>query len=199
MDVTAELHTIAEVSITLAGFCGLVTILRGGRLDTWRPREQFTFWLLLAFTLGALIFGLLPSAVAMSGSENSTLWRISNGIFGGTLVAGLLTSSLLGRWLRQQGFPAMRPAAWFLFPPVLLLESMMLLWGASGGWPGEGPFIYYCGLLLLLLGGIVQFVFLLLQVAPREQRSVVASDSQSGSGISACLSTERRASERHSG
>ena len=61
VEMSAEdfLLTLAEVSITFAGFSGLLAVVR--RLGSpWTPAEVVGLWYMVATTVGALFFSLLP-------------------------------------------------------------------------------------------------------------------------------------------
>ena len=54
MDPAGTLESLAEVSVTLAGFSGVVVAFRAGSastLDSWLPRERLIFWLLLVASI----------------------------------------------------------------------------------------------------------------------------------------------------
>ena len=69
MSVYVELDVVAAVSVTLAAYTSLLAAVRGGNLHDWEPRPRLGFWLLVAYSLGALWFSLLPGLLRDLGVE----------------------------------------------------------------------------------------------------------------------------------
>lgn len=65
-----ELDTIAQISVTLAAFTGLLAGVRGGNLHEWAPRSRLGFWLLLSYCLSALGFSVLPTVLRDFGVDS---------------------------------------------------------------------------------------------------------------------------------
>lgn len=74
------LDTIAEISLGLAGFSGLIVALRrnAGPLDEiWKYRMSVLF----ALAFGAMFLALLPSLLVNLGAGEQRIWRYASGLF----------------------------------------------------------------------------------------------------------------------
>ena len=69
MDQQETLFTIAELSVALAGFSGVVVGLRAGRTRDGARQDWLGLGHILASTGVAMTFSLLPSAVAAAGVD----------------------------------------------------------------------------------------------------------------------------------
>ena len=157
-----SLYNIAEVSIALAGFSGLVAVFRSERLGSWLPRERFLFWLLLAFTLGAVFFSLLPVALLGLHLSEKAVWGVSSSLLSIYLVGMYVVALAAHVRMNRGGYRTSRPAAWYIFPPGGLLAVAVLALNAAGIGLSRDMGPYYVGLLFLLLAGSMAFVFLLI-------------------------------------
>lgn len=166
MDFQESLATIAQIGIALAGFSGLVVVLRknAGPLNAI---EKYRLSVLLATAFGAMFLALLPDTLHHLGYQGDVLWRISSAflfLFSAIfLVAWLLTSRRFFRVAREifnvRAFSLMSVGHFI----NLMLQSLVAfdLWG--GGKPG----IYLLGLAWLLAHASQQFVRMLF-IQPKE-------------------------------
>jgi hypothetical protein len=105
------LETIAELSLALAGFSSLLVVFRGGAIHSWHPRARMAFSILLSYSLGALIFALIPSLLQDLGS---TSW------FGPMLTLAAFHASGVALSLRRPlrltkaGVPTTNTISWVL-------------------------------------------------------------------------------------
>jgi hypothetical protein len=60
-----DLGTFAELGVALAGFTALIAVLRGGSIGSWHPRARVALWYIVCHGLGAVLFALLPSLLAV--------------------------------------------------------------------------------------------------------------------------------------
>ena len=86
MDSTLSLETLSELSIALAGFSGLVGMVRTGGLHDWHPRARLAFWISLGWSVSALVLASVPSLLAPLGAHGGQAW---NGIALAGMLAGL--------------------------------------------------------------------------------------------------------------
>ena len=148
-------RTIAEVSVTLAGFVGIIAVLR--RRDEGFSR--FGLVQLLQTTFAALFFALLPDLLSNVFSMDTT-WRASAGAFG--LYHGF---AIVNHRIRQRG---LRKTTWLQIAitiasiPVVVLKLLVGL----GFLMQHAYAIYYLGLLWLL--GIAVFLFGMLLFDPAD-------------------------------
>ena len=158
------LQTIAELSIALAGFTGVVVALGRRGQGEWAAVERARLESLLQAAVGGVVFSIAPSVALSAGVSDDTIWRVGNAVLCVVHALGAL------RFLRQIG-----PETWQRGEPeriliVLLPIPAVLILGqfsvAVGILSGFGPFFYLATLLWVLVVGLLQFVFLLIRTRP---------------------------------
>lgn len=90
LEHTETLHTIAQVTITLIGFSGIVVVIGERAVTKWSPEEWIRIYALIAPTLTAFFCSFVPILVAMLTSPDERVWRISNGILGLAHLANIV-------------------------------------------------------------------------------------------------------------
>lgn len=88
MNPADSLPVIAEISLGIAGFTAIVSVLRqpgGGIARQDVVRSVY----LLAYASATLLLALLPSLLAAIGFESATAWRLSSGAMALTALPGL--------------------------------------------------------------------------------------------------------------
>jgi len=159
------LQTIAEISIGLAGFSGLVVALRRNPGPLTRV-QQFRLRVLLVLTFGAMFLSLLPGLLADLRVPADRIWFDAAG-------AMLLFSLGFVVWLIRRGrqIATITPEIfnWLLFSSlvgghvvVLLLQGCVL----AGIVEARAPGIYELGLVWYLFHAAQQFTRMLF-VQPR--------------------------------
>ena len=163
------LQTIAELSIALAGFTGIVAALGRRAQGEWEPHERARLESLLWAAVGGVVFSMAPSVAASSSLSEATIWRVGNGVFGFLHVAA--AAWFFRRWslvVRSLVFRSPdRARILTASAPIIALVVAALILGqfavALGFLPGLAPFFYLAMLLWILVIGLIQFVFLLVQ------------------------------------
>jgi hypothetical protein len=74
-----SLQTIAEISIALAGFSGLVVALRK-RKNPLSAVEKYRMQVLLALAFGAMFLSFLPELLMNFGIDTTKLWPCSSSV-----------------------------------------------------------------------------------------------------------------------
>ena len=90
LDTQSILTTVAEVSIALAGFTGVVAVLGNRRKHDWTPEEQLQLRTLVETSLTALFASFAPSVLNLILTSEPAVWRSSNLILGALHSANLL-------------------------------------------------------------------------------------------------------------
>ena len=93
MDSQATLTVIAEVSVALAGFTGVVAVLGGRREHDWTPGERLQLRTLVETSLTAMFLSFFPSVLDEIMSSESAVWRVSN------LCLGSIHLAFISRFL----------------------------------------------------------------------------------------------------
>ena len=108
MEGADGLQIIAEVSVGLAGFTGVVLALARGPGE-WHPFDSLRIFGLLSVSLATVVLALLPSGLAYAGLDGPVLWRSSSAI-AVVLLAPVVTSwALRTRRLAPEHRTAFRP------------------------------------------------------------------------------------------
>ena len=83
----STLSTIAEISVALAGFTGVVAVLGSRRKHDWTPEERLQLRTLVETSLTALFLSFAPSVLSSFTASESVVWRTSNFLLGATHLA----------------------------------------------------------------------------------------------------------------
>jgi hypothetical protein len=154
---------IAEVSIALTGFAGVVVVLGRRTSGPWPLAEQLQLRSLIENGLLVVLAALLPFAVQQHTQEASLIWRVSSGVFGA--VGGAYAFIIQGhrhRRLRsepEEASGSLFPGAWIAVVGSIsaVVHGALLLNAAGVVFHGTfGPYLY--GLLWNLSIGAVFFV-----------------------------------------
>ena len=73
---------IAEISIALTGFAGVVVVLGRRASDPWPEVDRFRLRSLIENGLIAVLAALLPFLVLQLSESPEAIWGISSGVFG---------------------------------------------------------------------------------------------------------------------
>ena len=90
MDTQSVLTTVAEVSIALAGFTGVVAVLGNRRKHDWTAEERLQLRTLVETSLTALFASFAPSVLYLVFSSEPAVWRSANLILGTLHLANLI-------------------------------------------------------------------------------------------------------------
>ena len=74
------LQTLAEVSITLAGFSALISVFRQRAGSAWRPEGLMAMRGVIELSLLPVLFALLPFPLFYSGLTESAVWRVCSAL-----------------------------------------------------------------------------------------------------------------------
>lgn len=169
MEHREELLTIAEITVGIAGFSGVVAafLQRGGLHEV--DRRRFVNLFLTAFTALALAF--VPIALSQLVDDPDRLWRLSSA----TMIGAWILGTMVGYFAV---FPAIRAHVYFdtsvfsllMIPSVLNLALQL---ANAGGWLWRPGFLaYLCGLFIYLYAAGMMFVFIVLyrpRLVPSEE------------------------------
>ncbi len=170
MDESGTLETLAQVSVTLSGFSGLVVAFRSGAassLDTWLPRERLIFWLLLVSSLSALFFSLLPLVLGAFELADEAIWRGSSLVLFPFLAGAVGIAWRVNRRLASEGHPSVIPNVWAVGGPLTVLVAGVQLANGLGAFASRAYGVYLLGPLLLLGMACLMFVAFLIYPSRR--------------------------------
>ena len=150
-----SLETIAEISIALAGFSGLIAMVRSGPVHDWHPRVRLAFWISLNWSIAAVTLSLLPSLLLPLGV---TGWATLNGIASLVLLIGLALMVYAHRQLNRDGFPTQNPWHWLANVSVIVVGALGTLTALVGSGDGAGFEWFRFGTISCLLAAFPGFL-----------------------------------------
>ena len=157
-DWTTILASLASVSVSLIGFSGLLVAFRSANAPLSK-NDMVGIRSLLIFSVGALVFALLP--LPFADAPPDLLWPVLTVVLAVFLLIWPLRSP---SWNRARGVKLRRP---LLFWSVLAVEALLaiaLLWSvADGSAGGRG---YAIGVAWCLAVAIVSFVAQVFSLLP---------------------------------
>jgi len=90
LDTQSILTTVAEVSIALAGFTGVVAVLGNRQKHDWTSEERLQLRTLVETSLTALFASFAPGILYLALTSEPAVWRGANLILGALHLANLI-------------------------------------------------------------------------------------------------------------
>ena len=158
--------TTAQIGMALAGFAGLVTLLRhpGARVDARLNEIRFRNMMELGLALTA--FSLLPFIPIELDVSEPSAWRLASALYSAAALGFLIRS--LRRNRTMMGRVLLAGSVTFALLVVCVALSLGLLLGALGAFPGRESGVYFAALFLHFLAAAFFFIRLLYGAIPRE-------------------------------
>jgi hypothetical protein len=150
-----SLEGIAEIAIALAGFAGLIAMVRSGPLHEWHPRAQLAFWVTLGWSIAAVVFALLPSLLLPIGVAS---WFFLNLLLGLCLLIGLVVMLRAHFGLTRRGDPTQNPWHWVVIVSILGCGSIGVLGAVAGLFGTANDAWYRFGVITCLMAAFPSFV-----------------------------------------
>lgn len=147
------LGSIVDIAIGIAGFAGIIAAIQHRDLTDWSPRHRILMQILFFSSAMAIVFALLPSALASAGLPEPTIWKLGSA---GLLAwyVGIVPYRI--KQSRRLGVQYSLPRAfvlWVLAPAILQVYNLTtpgLLW----------PYLF--GIFSLVVNGFSVFLLLLM-------------------------------------
>jgi hypothetical protein len=167
MEGADALGLIGEVGIAVAGFAGVVAVLRapGGRME---PYSALRIGVLLAESGTAAVMALLPFVLHHAKLDTSAIWTVSSAALAALVLLILMVALLLGKRLFPAA-PDQQPAGiWLMMPLYLGLFGIIIAFQlfnlafARQFWP------FLAGLLALTVLSLFMFAHVLFAPARSE-------------------------------
>lgn len=163
------LATFAQIAVAFAGLSALALVVVQLAGVKWQAQMTTGFWLLITWSMGAIIFSLLPLLLlqfAISEDQTISFCSIVMGLFILFVISGALRRDT--RILRQR-IGAKPPVKTMIFVGVaatlssivMVLNGLSLLLGHRAAW-------YLAGVFELLLFAIVPLAHLLVEVSEKD-------------------------------
>jgi hypothetical protein len=150
------LLTLAEVSVAIAGFSGVVIVLGNRQKSVTRRISAIMTQGMVIGGLQAVVISILPILLSESGLEPQTAWRVACVLFGLIYAAG--TAYFFVRTARLDDYQRQHTAAG---PSLFFLSagaSMLLLTAGAGAFGSFASGVYMACLLFHL--SVTAFGFL---------------------------------------
>ena len=151
------LHTLAQISVTLAGFIGLILVFQRGDRTTWSQSEKNTMFHLLYTSLSVLGLSLLPLLIQPGFNESITIWRVCIPLVGLAHAVGATRAMLELR----RGEISIPPRAGYVFMAGSYLLLGLTVAIASGFFLNLASLVYLVGLGWLLGVTVAAFASLI--------------------------------------
>lgn len=152
------LTVVAEISIALVGFAGVVVAFRQRGLDGLLPHEQLRLRSMLLVACATLLFALLPFVPHYLRLGASATWTLSSG----ALAFGLLSLTLVS-YLETRPHRRQLSQAWFhIYQTGAILAAAVLLLSCFGAFGEALPGVYLAALGFMLFNATSLFVRLVL-------------------------------------
>jgi hypothetical protein len=158
------LSTIAEVSVTLAGFAGLVTVVAERLGERSRARGAHMLSTMLLYCLTAAGFALVPQLFLRAGVDDASSWRICSAAFFVVWGAFFLRAFPAANRFVQDTTLGQRLVA-YLGIAISSVGLVTLLLNALGVFGSLSAVAYQGSLLVLLLAAARLFVLLFMSLA----------------------------------
>ena len=156
MDTQSILTVVAEVSIALAGFTGVVAVLGNRRNHDWSPEERLQLRTLVETSLTALFASFAPSVLYLALTSEPAVWRSAN------LFLGMLHLANLVAFPRRA--TDARPTASQKGLLVVGVAMILAHFLAAGGLIPWCVLIFVVGLLQQIFIAALNFVLMLFPV-----------------------------------
>ena len=160
------LFTIAEVSITLAGFSGVVFILGRRAAGQFSKSEKNGLFHLLFTTCGNMLVALIVAGCLSFSVSASTSWRIGCALIGLFVLAGVVRAIFEER-RGEHSLPKL--PAWPV-PLVALIMASANLIVAAGAYTDYAANIWVALSIYLLFVSVCYFASLLVPQATRSEK-----------------------------
>lgn len=155
---------IAKVSITMAGFAGVIGALRHPKDRGWEANEIAGIKLMLEHSLAAVVLGLLPLVFYLYSSDEPMVWLLSSSLLTVFLAAEILINIARIKTTTAQGSPPrtfkLLLGTFFVPTIVLLIVQVMNVFY----W--RGPVAFAAGVVWLVVASCRQFLLFFWHIHP---------------------------------
>ena len=156
------LIVIAEISVALVGFSGIIAVFRQRGISSWPPHIAYRFLFMCQNAFAAMAFALLPFLLYYTSRLSEATWELSSALFAVSLVFLIWQTysrakdlPVASRAQLSSGWMLTYQSGSFLIALILVANALSLL-GAAG------PAAYLAALGWLLFLAASLFVRLLM-------------------------------------
>jgi hypothetical protein len=158
------LELIAELAVALAGFSGVVTVLRGRNSEQWKQAELMGLIAMLhaSFLAGGL--ALVPFIFYHAGLSEGAIWGSAGTV--GAVIQAVRLGGRRGRTFASFGLPESQRVNYWMFRSITV-ATLLLYLSQVVGVPFGRTFAPYLVALLLHLAAAAAIFFRLLTAQAR--------------------------------
>lgn len=163
------LTSFAQIAVAFAGLSALALVVVQLAGVRWQAQMTTGFWLLITWSLGAIVFSLFPLLLLQFGVSDSRTISISS--FGlGTFILAVIGSALRRdiRILRLQIGAKPPVKTMVIVGGLAILSAILILLNALSLLPGPRAAWYVSGVFAILLFAIVPLAHLLVEVSDKD-------------------------------
>jgi hypothetical protein len=160
LETQESLTTIAEIAIALAGFSGLVVVLRKNN-GPLTAIEKYRMTVLLATAFGALFLALLPATLQQLALSGDVIWKTSSALLTAFSIIFVVSWVLSSRRFFHVAREIFNVAAFSLMIAGHLTNVVLQMSIVFGFWADRMAGAYLLGLIWLLAHSSQQFVRML--------------------------------------
>ena len=156
------LIVVAEISVALVGFSGIIAALRQRSISSWPPHIAYRFSFMCWLAFFVMAFALLPFIPYYTARFSALTWQISSALFAVSTVGFVWLS-----YSKSKNLPAASSAqlssGWMLtYQSGMILSALFLAANALSLSGTAGPAAYLAALGWLLFVAASLFVRLLM-------------------------------------
>ena len=163
------LSTFSQIAVAFAGLSALALVVVQLAGVQWQAQMTTGFWLLITWSLGAIVFSLLPLLLLQFGISESGVVSVCSAILG--IFVLIVTGSALRRdtrILRLQIGATPPVKTMMVVGGTAVLSAAAMLLNACSLLPGPHSAWYLAGVFELLVFAIVPLAHLLIEVSEKD-------------------------------
>jgi len=163
------LTTFAQIAVAFAGLSALALVVVQLAGVRWQAQMTTGFWLLIAWSLGAIVFSIFPVVLLQFGlSDGRTISIASSGL--GIFILAVIGSALRRdmRILRLQIGARPPVKTMIVVGGTAIASALSMLLNALSLLPGPRAAWYVSGIFETLLFAIVPLAHLLVEVSEKD-------------------------------
>ena len=177
MNADSALEAFAAISVGVAGFSAIVVALAANTVLYDSRRLSWAMGIIFGWSLGAMLFSILPFILQSFGVTDAVAWRVSLLVMGGYVAVVGAVILHVDRRLNRIGVnmvgkehdtPTKRSREMSIAKYVYIVTAMMLL--AAGTWQAI-PGYYLLGMTIMLMLSIWVLLYVFFVIGFRRKRT----------------------------
>jgi hypothetical protein len=163
------LIAIAEISVALLGFTGIIAAFRQPAIATWPPHIAYRFRFMCWNAFSSMSFGLAPFLVYNSPIGSEFTWQIASAVYALVGLFVVWRTAAGARKLPSESRKNLSGGWMLLYQMGTSTMVLLLLANSFSAFFTSGPFLYLSALGIQLFIASSLFVRLLITPTPRTE------------------------------